>query len=165
MEAWSERPNEIAYLLNPAFTGALLRLAVEGYQRETKTGMPFSLAFLILPFSLHRGTTERLPTKVTTFLQQWVQDNRDVLVAFPARMATLVPFTREGLLFASQRSVLQFTDDARIVAGTQNLRGRIKYFTSGLDVPGISKRALFTGRWLAVSGSPETLYAMLGVTP
>ena len=32
MKIWSERPKEIAYLLNPAFCGEILYKAIEGYQ-------------------------------------------------------------------------------------------------------------------------------------
>src|SRR5258708_6268367 len=56
MSPWTERPTEVANLLNPAFVGALLRTAVEGYIGEAASGMPFEVAFLVLPFCLHTST-------------------------------------------------------------------------------------------------------------
>ena len=165
MEPWQERPTEVAYLLNPAFTGAIMRLAVDGYFREASSGMPFPLAFLVLPIALHKGTTDRLPIKVTFHLQQWVQENRDILITFASRMRTLVPFTREGIIFAGQRKILAFGDDGTLRSGTEKLRGITNYPQSGVNIPEILKRATFMGRWLALSGSTTTLYSVLGVTP
>src|SRR5947209_3522225 len=36
MQPWSERPTEVANLLNPAFLGALLRKAVDGYAEKSE---------------------------------------------------------------------------------------------------------------------------------
>jgi hypothetical protein len=165
MESWQERPAEVANLLNPAFAGAVLRLAVDGYSKESGEGMPFVLSFLVLPISLHKATSERLPSKITVYLPQWIQDNRDILITFPKRMRTLVPYTREGIVFASQRKILMFGDDGSLQAGVKKLRGIKSYSKTGLNVPMVMKRATFMGRWLAVSGSPTTLYSVLGVTP
>lgn len=165
MEPWANRPAEIAHLLNPAFTGAVLRLAVDGYRRESATGMPFSLAFLVLPFSLHKHTVERLPVKVTSHLQQWVQDNRDVLLNFQSRMRTLVPYTREGIIFAGQRQIVTFDENGLLLPGNKKLFKISAFSANGISVPETLKRATFMGRWLALSGSPTSLYSVLGVTP
>ncbi len=61
MDRWEDRPTEVANLLNPAFTGALLRRSLEAYSTEIRSGMPFGLAFLVLPMSLHPGTARRFP--------------------------------------------------------------------------------------------------------
>lgn len=165
MAAWSERPVDLANLLNPAFTGALLRMAVDGYARETGTGMPFPLAFLVLPFSMHHGTAERLPRQVTTLLQTWLQENRDVLIKLPDRVRTLVPFTREAVVFAAQRDVLGVGEDGALIAGDKRLSGLSVFEPQSDEVKEAIKRATFVGRWLALSGSPATLYALLGVRP
>jgi hypothetical protein len=165
IEPWAMRPDEVAHLLNPAFTGVLLRRSVDAYVRESSSGMPFSLVFLVLPFALHRGTFDRLPAKATHRLPQWIQDNRDILVTFPRRMRTLVPYTREGLIFAAQRRILAFGTDGSVNPGPKKLRGLSTFLKSGFDIPAILMRAQFMGRWLALSGSPSTLFSVLGVTP
>ncbi|MDQ3331691.1 MAG: DUF6521 family protein [Planctomycetota bacterium] len=165
MEAWSERPVDLANLLNPAFTGVLLRTSVEGYVKEAKTGMPYELAFLVLPFSMHHRTTERLPIKVTSLLQTWLQDNRDTLVMFPDRVRSLVPFTREAIVFACQRGILAIDAEGRLVSGDKKLKGITAYRTQGEEVTEAIKRSEFVGRWFALSGSPTMIYSLLGVRP
>ncbi len=118
MIVWSERPTEVANLLNPAFAGALLRTSVEGYIEEAESGMPFEVAFLVLPFCLHTGTSTRLPISASaTPLHTWIQrdENRDVLISFSGRVSALVPFTREAMLFAASRDVLVFDASNRIL--------------------------------------------------
>ena len=165
LDPWASRPAEVANLLNPAFTGVLLRQAVDGYVRESAAGMPFAIAFLVLPFSLHKGTSDRLPARVTTYVQQWVQDNRDVLVTFPSRMRTLLPYTREGIIFASQRQVLLIDGDGLLQPGAKKPYGVSNYLSSSPRIAESLKQATFMGRWLALSGTPTTLYSVLGVTP
>ena len=75
--AWAERPTEVANLLNPAFTGAALRMAVSGYLREANVGMPFELAFLVFPIALHEATRSRLPIN-------WLEDYSNLVLACSA---------------------------------------------------------------------------------
>ncbi len=165
VEVWNDRPTEVAYLLNPAFTGVLMRLAVDGYKRESSRPMSFAMAFFVLPFSLHQRTGERLPAKATTNVEQWIQDNRDILVTFQSRMRTLVPFTKEGIVFAGQRGIISFDTEGKLAAGSYNLRGFAPLKRENPSIAKIFDRATFVGRWLGLSGSPVTLYSMLGVTP
>jgi hypothetical protein len=162
---WHERPIELANLLNPAFTGAALRFAVAGYVKETEVGMPFELAFLIFPFCLHRATRSRLPRAVSTLLHAWLQENRDVLVLFPERSRSLVPFTKEAILFTCQREVLKVDDAGLLWPGDAGLRGITSYKTASDEAKEATNRAEFVGRWFALSGTPVTIYTLLGVRP
>jgi len=168
MGPWDDRPTEVANLLNPAFAGALLRLSLDGYAREARAGLPFELAFLVLPICLHAGTTSRLPVSPsTTPIHAWLQRdaNRDVLVTFPDRLRSLVPFTREAILFAAQRGVISVDDAGRLGAGPNRLRGITAYRISGQEVREAARRAEFTGRWFALSGTTSTIYTLFGVRP
>lgn len=165
---WEERPTEVANLLNPAFAGASLRLALDGYAREARAGMPFELAFLVLPICLHAGTTSRLPVSPsTTPLHTWLQRdaNRDVLISFAERVRSLVPYTREAILFTAQRGVVSIDDEGRLVAGSKRLRGITAYRNSGDEVREAIRRAEFTGRWFALSGTTATIFTLFGVRP
>lgn len=163
--SWDERPTELANLLNPAFTGAVLRFAVAGYLREAQAGMPFEIAFLVFPFCLHRATSVRLPRAVSTLLHSWLQENRDVLVQFPERSRSLVPFTKEAIIFACQRGVITIDDLGHLQPGDAALRGITSYKTASEEVKEATSRAEFVGRWLALSGTPVTIYTLLGVRP
>lgn len=162
---WNDRPTEVANLLNPAFTGAALRLAVSGYCGEANAGMPFELAFLVFPFALHGSTRSRLPRAVSTLLHTWLQDNRDVVVQFPARTQSLVPFTKEAIVFACQRDVLAFDDEGAIRPGNTKLKKVAAYKTASDEIKDALNRAEFVGRWFAMSGSPVTILTLLGVRP
>ena len=99
LDTWNERPQDVFNLLNPSFVGLLLHRAVRGFKRETTTGMPFELIFLVLPFVLHGATRNRLPAKITTTLPTWIQLNRDTLLEFGKRAQTLLPFAKEAIMF------------------------------------------------------------------
>jgi hypothetical protein len=163
--AWNERPTELANLLNPAFTGAVLRLAVAGYVKEAQAGMPFELAFLVFPFCLHWATRGRLPRAVSTLMHTWLQENRDVLVQFPERSRSLVPFTKEAILFTCQREVLTVDEAGLLQPGDAPLRGITSYKTASEEVKEATNRAEFIGRWFALSGTPVTIFTLLGVRP
>lgn len=168
MSPWSERPTEVANLLNPAFIGALLRTTVKAYVDETQRGMPFEVAFLVLPFCLHPTTANRLPARAaSTPLHTWLQreENRDVLVGIGERSSALVPFTREALLFASLRGVIVFDDAGLLRPGVVNLRGITGYRSSGEEVRQALRCAEFMGRWFALAGTTETIFTILGVRP
>ena len=163
--AWAERPTEVANLLNPAFTGAALRMAVSGYFRESKVGMPFELAFLVFPIALHGATRSRLPRAVSTLLHTWLQENRDVVVQFPERTRSLVPFTKEAIVFACQRGVLTVDDEGALHAGDAPLKKVASYKTVSEEIKETLNRAEFVGRWFALSGTPVTILTLLGVRP
>lgn len=172
MISWSERPTEVANLLNPAFAGALLRTSVEGYVAEAQCGMPFEIAFLVLPFCLHAGTLTRLPMSASaTPLHTWIQrdENRDVLISFAERVGTLVPFTREAMLFAASRDVLVFDTSNRILGGPVKWPKLTSYSNpyrnSGSEVKEAIRQAEFVGRWFALAGSTEFVFTILGVRP
>jgi hypothetical protein len=162
---WSERPTEVANLLNPAFTGAALRLAVSGFHKEANVGMPFELAFLVFPFALHEETRSRLPRAVSTMLHSWLHENRDVVVAFTERTRSLVPFTKEAIVFTCQRNVLKVNDDGSLLPGDAALKKLASYKTASEDIKAALNRSEFVGRWFALSGTPMTILTLLGVRP
>jgi len=163
--AWTDRPTEVANLLNPAFTGAVLRLAVAGYSGQVNQGMPFELAFMVFPFALHAATRARLPRAISTLLHAWLQDNRDVVVQFPERTRSLAPFTREAIIFACQRGVLRIDDQGMLHPGDEKLKKITAYKSISDDIKEALARADFVGRWFALSGSPITILTLLGVRP
>lgn len=168
MDRWEDRPMEVANLLNPAFTGALLRRSLDTYSDEIGSGMPFGLVFLVLPMSLHPGTARRLPARpASTPLHTWLhrEENRDVVIDFGERVQALVPFTREALLFAAQRGVVAFDDNGLLRPGTATLRGLTNYREVGDEVREAFRRSEQVGRWFALSGTTTTIFTILGVRP
>jgi hypothetical protein len=122
--------------------------------------------FLFLPFVLHEPTRQRLPTKVTTHLATWLQDERDAVLGFADRVADLVPYTQEAILFLTSRRLLTFVDGERCDLGAAKFRqGLSALIAPSAEVQACHKAALAVGRWLALSGNPTTLYSLLGIRP
>lgn len=162
---WAERPQDVANLLNPAFDGLLLHRAADGYEKEAETGMPFELMFLVLPFVLHESTRRRLP-RVTTQLTTWLQGERDILLGFADRATDLVPYTQEGILYLTNHGLLRLDEDGRFYVGSAKFRRGIGNLTAASEeVRNCHKVSLSVGKWLALSGSPTTMFALLGIKP
>lgn len=163
---WEQRPQDVANLLNPAFDGFLLYQAIVGFQKEAEDGMPFELAFLVLPFVLHEPTRNRLPSKVTTHLATWLQEERDVLLGFGERTADLVPYTQEAIRFLTDHELVTIDENGRCRTGLEAYkRGVGPYSQSSDEIRHCVRAATSVGRWLALSGNPTTLFALLGIRP
>jgi hypothetical protein len=165
MKTWAERPTELAYLLNPAFCGWLLREAAEGYTSVKPAGMPLPLAFLILPVVLHQATRSRVPAAVTTKLHVWLQEHPEVRVNFAERTKELAPFTREALLFLVARGQLQVADDGAVTVLGKLGRGKAMLLEHSDEMKESLSRAKFVGRWFATAGEPATVFQNWGVCP
>ena len=164
LETWNERPQEIAHLLNPAFLGVLIRRAVGGYESASSRGMPFTLTPFILPLVLHGGTRKMMPTIATTF-PTWLQEHRELLIEFPTRVAELVPYTREALIFALQRNALTIDSQGSFREGKAKMKGKSRYPDKSAEISECWRRSEFVGRWLAEAGPVATVYGLLGVSP
>jgi hypothetical protein len=163
MRSWEQRPSEVARLINPAFCSILMRDAIGEYSRARSEGMPYSLCCFVLPIVLHKSTREALPGTTRTTLHMWLERRPDVRIGFPDRMRSLIPHTREALIFAISRGKLTLDGLANVVAAP----GRI--YNPGwpeLSEPAICRRkARFLGKWLGRAGDPSTIYTMWGVRP
>lgn len=163
---WERRPQDVANLLNPAFDGFLLYTAVAGFQKEANDAMPFELAFLVLPFVLHKGTRTRLPSRVTTHLATWLQEHRDVLLEFGERTAELVAYTREAIRFQTDHRLVKVDKNGRLRTGPATYkRGVGPYSQSTDEIADCVRAATSVGRWLALSGNSTTIFALLGIKP
>jgi hypothetical protein len=69
MRTWTERSNEVAYLLNPAFCCAMLTSSVLDYTSIKSEGMDYPLVFMVLPIILHAPTRKALPPNISTTWQ------------------------------------------------------------------------------------------------
>jgi uncharacterized Zn finger protein (UPF0148 family) len=61
MKQWTHRPREEANLLNPAFCCTALASSIVSYMSVDVEGMPYPLAFMILPIVLHKSVFKNLP--------------------------------------------------------------------------------------------------------
>jgi Family of unknown function (DUF6521) len=165
MSAWTDRSREEACLFNPSFLGLLVWSSVAGYHEATELGLPFELAFLALPLSLHKPTREALPRATRTSLAAWLESNAVFRVGFRERASALAPFVREAILFALTHNL--------VAAGE---RGQLRPFPrprtlsryldqSTAEVHDCAKKAEFIGRWFGTAGTSTTIMTLWGVAP
>jgi|SRR5271157_1232885 len=165
MSRWESRPQEEATLLNPAFCALILSLAVEDYARTLRDGMPFALAFLVLPIVLHKPTRDSLPQRTTRALSSWLDEHEDLRATFAERARALSPYVREALLFSLLHERLKLTDQGHLIIGAKE-RGFTSYVTAATDeVKVCLTKAQFVGRWLTSAGNVPTIFALWGVRP
>jgi hypothetical protein len=168
MKPWWERPVELANLLNPAFCGFLVRSAVTSYTEVRPEGMPFALAFLVLPLVLHMNTRDALPASISTTLIAWLEAHPEVRVDFDARVRSLTAFTREAVIFLMHRRLITFTDGAMRLGSSELVGSQAaidRMIRGSEETAACVRRARLVGRWLAQSGDAATVYALFGVRP
>lgn len=163
MLPWSERPTEVANLLNPAFLAVLVRDATKDYERAADEAMDYSLPFIILPVVLHRPTREKLPLSTAKKLHVWLEEHPEVHVGFPGRAQRLSSFVREAIRFGSQREIFQINGAGNLESTNRQLRT----FQGPVEAEHqqCRKQTSFLGRWFAKTRDPETLYTMWGIRP
>jgi hypothetical protein len=163
MQNWKQRPYIIANLFNPAFCALLLQDSISHYsQRRRNLGMPYSLAFLILPLVLHNDTRVALPSRTTALFHPWMQNNPEIRIGFPQRTRKFVPITKESLIFGLNMGVIAIENGdfipARIIDTSLG-------YEKGTEVFECRKKAQFLGRWLAKIDDISMIFISLGVRP
>jgi hypothetical protein len=155
----------VAHLLNPAFLAAVLARTVSGYRAQRTEPMPWLLGFLVAPLVLHGSTRERLPRAVTTPLAAWLTANPDLRVGFADRMSALLPFVREGLVFALAHKAITLASHGTLDIGTGFHFAKLIPEATDSSENDCLTRATFAGKWLARAGSATTAFTLFGVRP
>lgn len=161
MRAWSQRPFEVANLINPAFTGILCREFAKFFQKESGEPPDVLLFFVALPLTLHRETRLLLPTTVKTKHHVWLEAHPELRVGFAERCRATAPHVREAISFATGHGWLSVAPPHNLAAEKMALKQGWKELG---DNAAHTKAAGFLGRWLAAAGPVPTIYALWGVT-
>ena len=165
MSSWTERSREETRLFNPGFLSLLIWSATTGYREVTGEGLPFELAFVALPASLHKPTRQALPRSPRTSLAAWLEENTYFRVGFAERAKGLAPFVREAILFGSIHGLIAVSEGGRIMASSQP-RSLSRYRREATEeVRDCIRRAEFVGKWFGAAGTPTTVMALWGVVP
>lgn len=164
MSTWSERPVEVANLLNPAFCGQVIYSCAVAHQDEREDAFPYALAFLVLPLVLHSDT--RGTMKATTrHFEVWLNVNPEIKVGLADRARSLVPFGREALTFLQQCRAFQIRETDAAIVISKGLRRIRRRFPPGEDTKACLAGAGILGKWFARENSPAAVYAALGLRP
>lgn len=161
---WSERPTEEAALFNPAYCGELIARSTTEYETIRGTSLPLSLAFLVLPLSLHAPTREILPGRSDATLATWAAERRPQIADLPDRALALRPATREAILFAVQHQALVFAT-AGLRLGAKPYRLSTKRPEATQDAEASRRAAGLLGRWFANQGSAGMVLQAFGLRP
>lgn len=158
---WPSRSQPASDILNPAISAVCVAWCAARYERDTGVHLPWSLAFLVAPLTLHGPTRARFPRSIATHFPTWVNNNADVLSGFPARAKAFTPYVREGLRFGLRSGLLVIDADG-------DLHAKIADHTkvaSDTELRSIAVASALTGGWFARSGSTANAFTQLGVSP
>lgn len=162
MKAWNQRPFEVRNLFNPAFCGLVLFKALRGYEEHDKQGMPFSLALLVLPLSLHKDTREALASGNRSYFLRVIEANPSILVGFAGRASNLMPFALEAFGLLMVRGCIAVSKDGRIKTSSDGVR---KSDVGTPESVSCQRVARFIGKEFARIDDRVTVYTTLGVRP
>jgi hypothetical protein len=160
LPTWTERPEVTANLLNPAFCSEVIRECVNGYQAEAGEGLPFALSFLVLPLILNNRIRERLPKTKSTPVHAWINEREDLRVGLARQVSGFVPFSREAIMFGAMHGTISIAD-----SGLLEAKGKSKIKTEDTEIKSCLSKSGTLGKVLARSGTPATIYSLLGVKP
>lgn len=159
--AWPRRSQPASDILNPAISAVCVAWCTARYQKDTGVTMPWSLAFLVAPLTLHAPTRARFPKTIATHFPSWVNDNADVLVGFPARARSFAPYVREGLRFGLRTGLLELEPNGDLHA---IIADHTKVAPDS-ELRSIAVASALTGGWFARSSSAPNVFTQLGVRP
>lgn len=162
---WKQRAPEEKNLLGPSFCSTILWNAASAYAGTAHAALPFELAFLVLPITLHLGTRESLPRAIATSLAVWLEQNPLARSRIADRARALVPFTKDALLFGGIHGLLDLSSGAVSANANWMKNVAVGLADTSDEVRDCAKRAEFVGKWFAKTGEPGVVMALLGVRP
>lgn len=168
MIPWHERAHEERNLFNPAFCSILFWYAARGASENpnpTRSSLCYTESFLILPLILHEGTRRSLPIRINSSLPVWVTRNPLAIASLPRRARALIPYTKEALFFGTAGQLFKFEGEQLQANADQESDIRAMLRRSSDEVQLCARKTRFLGKWLTRTGTPETIFTLLGVRP
>lgn len=162
MKPWTQRPFEVRNLFNPAYCGVVLARAIEGYEGELRQGIPYSLAHLILPLSLHKSTREILAKGNRSYFLKVLEGNPQIQVGFAERAIGMRAFTQEGLGLLMQKECIAVDADGHLSLFPRTVTKAIKGTPEGKECQNVAK---YLGKQFARISDRVTIFSTLGVRP
>jgi hypothetical protein len=164
MKEWTNRPPEIAALLNPAFFEFLILTGLHSYTENINEGAPYAFPFVMLPLVLHKPTRQAFPRSSRTAFSAWIT-NADTAIAkvgFADRAKNIAPYVKEALVFAMQHNSIYVTESGRLKTSNPALKS-LRNPTQ--EVNDCARAAAMCGKWFSMVGDFKTAMALLGVKP
>lgn len=163
-KTWDKRSIITANLLNPAFCGEVIRRTIARFNdNEKDMNFPFILSFLILPIVLHKRTRAKMPMRSSTYFHSWVEENEYLFIDYAERARQMMPYGREAISFLILQKAIFIEDD-----GTISIYKYKKITPKGEnseEINEIYKKAELLGKWLRLTGNPQTIFMFLKIRP
>lgn len=158
----SQSTDTFAYT-NPAFCALMLRGFVEHYMKADTKGVPLPLMLLPLPIALSGDLADTFDgTNSRTGLITWVGRHPEITLDLGRRIEALTPFSREALLFALSRRILDINDAGYVDIDEAGMKKALRFPASEPRGRVLSiTRTL--GRWVGEVRSTETVLACMGL--
>ena len=165
MTAWVDRTIEERVLLNPAFCASLIWHFASAGRVQGQRALTFAETYLVLPIVLPKISRESLPRSTRTSLATWLDENPSFQATLAVRTRTMVPFTKDALIFGGTRQLLQVSTEA--VCANMEWKRRVSSVLrqSSAETQACLKKAAFLGTWFIETGEANTVMALLGVRP
>jgi len=161
LAAWKYRPEVTANIVNPAFCSEIVRECIKSYKKEKGQNFPFSLSVLILPIILNSKIRGKLPKTKSNTIHGWINKNEEVRIGFPAQVSSYLPFTRETIMFSIAHNSLSIDEIGNI--DFKQRKGSLK--SDDEEIKECLNKASLLGKLLSKSGTPLTIYSILGIKP
>ncbi len=162
MKIWNQRPFEIRNLFNPAFCGVILLRSFQGFEEIDDSGMPFSLALLVLPLCLYKDSRELISGSPRSYLLKIIGDYPQIRVGFAERTRSLLPYTFEALGFTMQLGSFEVNSQGRLRMLKKGIRKKVSGTTESIEC---QKVARIVGKNFAKISDRVTIYTTLGIRP
>lgn len=157
---WEERPLTVANLLNPAFCGEVIRRCITEYQKINSVGLPFQLAFLILPIILNKTFREKLPKTSRKNFVAWIEENQIIKKDLPNIIKNIVPYSQESIMFLMMYEIIRINENGNIEVVTKS-----KTLNDENEVTECYKKAELLGKLFAKAGTSQFIFINLGIKP
>ena len=158
---WENRPEITANLINPAFCCEVLRMCASAYKTETGKTLPFALSILVLPLILNSRLRERIPRTKAHTIHGWINENEDLKIGLASGIKGFIPFTRETIMFAIAHNSISIDEHGGIEVKVR----RKKFKSDDQEINSCLKKSEILGKIISKSGTPLTIYSILGIKP
>lgn len=124
--------------------------------------MPFSLALLVLPISLHQDSRNIILKHSRSYFLKTVAENPQMLIGFAERARSLLPYTLEGFGFVMQHNSFEVTEVGRLQTADRGIRKKVDGTKESVDCQRVAR---IVGKNFARINDRVTIYTTLGVRP
>ena len=111
---------------------------------------------------MHKSSRETLLKGNRSYFLKIIENSPELLVGFPDRAKSMIPYAHEGFALLSQLGCLRVTEDGGVTIKEKTIKKSIQGTDDNREC---QKVARYLGRQFARISDRATIYASLGVRP